>query len=60
LLAEFLCPVELHEPGVLVSHVDAAARFYDSTGAWRDRVMNGILYSGSLIQHARSDNRTKV
>jgi predicted amidohydrolase len=52
--------LELHEPGVLVSHVDAAARFYDSTGAWRDRVMNGILYSGSLVQDARSGDRTKV
>ena len=52
--------LELHEAGVLISHVDTAARFYDLTSPWRERAMDGILYSGSLVRDARSDVRTEV
>ena len=50
----------LHEPGVLLSRVDTDERFYDSTAAWRDRAMRGVLYSGALVQDPRSDDRTSV
>jgi deaminated glutathione amidase len=52
--------LELHEAGVLISQVDTAARFYDSTSPWRERAMDGILYSGVLVRDARSDVRTEV
>ena len=46
-----------HEAGVLVSVVDTDAVFYDSTVAWRDRAMNGVLNSGTLVSDPRSADR---
>jgi predicted amidohydrolase len=43
--------------GVLVSTVDPKARLYDSTAAWRNRAMNGVLHSGRLVRDARSRER---
>ncbi len=46
--------------GVLISRVDPKASFYDSTVAWRDRVMRGVLHSGALVRDRRSSQRTKL
>jgi predicted amidohydrolase len=35
-------------------------RFYDSTAAWRERAMAGILHSGDLVRDASSDDRTAI
>ncbi|RZT16483.1 carbon-nitrogen hydrolase family protein [Fictibacillus sp. BK138] len=44
-------------PGVLITEVDTAGDFYDSTVAWRDRSMNGDYYSGTLVEDLRSTDR---
>jgi predicted amidohydrolase len=49
-----------HEPGVLISTVDTEQAFYDSTLAWRDRAMNGILNSGALVRDPRSTDRIAI
>ena len=46
-----------HEPGILVSEVDTDKQFYDSTATWRERAMNGILYSGEIVADPRSEDR---
>jgi len=48
------------ETGVLLSIVDTDARYYDSTEAWRDRAMAGILHSGDLVADPRSEDRTGI
>lgn len=40
-------------PGVLISEVDTAADIYDSTAAWRERAMAGILHSGEVADSNR-------
>jgi predicted amidohydrolase len=47
-------------PGVLVSTVDTDQELYDSTAAWRDRAMAGVLHSGSPVSNARSSDRTAL
>ena len=49
--------LRLHTAGVLVSEVDPAMELYDSTEAWRDRVLAGTLHSGPLVRDSRSDDR---
>jgi predicted amidohydrolase len=49
-----------HAAGVLVSEVDTDAEIYDSTVAWRDRTMNGVLHSGTLVRDKRSEERTRL
>ena len=44
--------------GVLVSTVDTELDLYDSTAAWRDRAMRGVLHSGTQVDDPRSDERT--
>ena len=46
--------------GVLVSTFDTEESWYDSTEAWRDRAMNGVLHSGTLVQDERSAERTRL
>jgi predicted amidohydrolase len=46
--------------GVLVSEVDTAADLYDSTVAWRDRAVRGVLHSGTLLKDPRSAERTRL
>lgn len=46
--------------GVLISTVDTDASWYDSTAAWRDRAMNGVFHSGTLVQDERSDERRQL
>jgi predicted amidohydrolase len=47
-------------PGVLVSTVDTDQELYDSTAAWRDRAMAGVLHSGTPVSKARSSDRTAL
>lgn len=46
--------------GVLVSELDTDEQVYDSTGAWRERAMNGVLHSGTLVHDKRSEVRTRL
>jgi deaminated glutathione amidase len=52
--------LERHSTAILLSTVDTEADLYDSTLAWRERALAGILHSGSLVQDERSANRTEV
>ncbi|HLI02158.1 MAG TPA: carbon-nitrogen hydrolase family protein [Acidimicrobiales bacterium] len=45
--------------GVLVSEVDTDQALYDSTEAWRDRAMSGVLHSGTLVTDPRSARRDR-
>jgi predicted amidohydrolase len=47
-----------HITGVLVSEVDTDEQIYDSTANWRDRAMDGVLHSGTLVRDKRSNERT--
>jgi predicted amidohydrolase len=46
--------------GILLSTLDTGQRIYDSTVAWRDRAMRGVLHSGRLVRDARSESRTQL
>jgi predicted amidohydrolase len=46
--------------GVLISEVDTDEEIYDSTVAWRDRAMDGILHSGTHVRDKRSEERTRL
>ncbi len=46
-----------HIAGVLISTVDTRQRLYDGTAVWRDRVMRGVLHSGTLVRDRRSQTR---
>lgn len=46
--------------GVLISTVDTEASLYDSTARWRDRAMNGVLHSGTVVDDPRSECRTEL
>ena len=52
--------LEAETEGLLVSEIDLAADIYDSTVAWRDRAIDGVLRSGELIEDARSRDRTTL
>lgn len=49
-----------HSTDILLSYVDTEAHIYDSTLAWRERALAGILYSGTLVNDERSNKRTEV
>lgn len=49
-----------NEPDVLISEVDTEADIYDSTIAWRDRAMTGMLHSGTPVDDPRSRDRTTL
>jgi hypothetical protein len=49
-----------NQTGILFSTVDTGATLYDSTSAWRDRALSGVLHSGTLVQDHRSEERTKL
>jgi len=46
--------------GILLTTVDTNRALYDSTEAWRDRAMDGVLHSGRLVDDVRSRNRTEI
>jgi hypothetical protein len=41
----------------LISTVDTDLEVYDSTAAWRDRAMVGVLHSGTVVDDPRSTDR---
>jgi predicted amidohydrolase len=45
-------------PGLLITRIDPAQQFYDSTRAWRDRAVAGQRHSGSPVRDPRSAART--
>jgi hypothetical protein len=47
-------------PGVLISALDPERDLYDSTAAWRDRALAGVLHSGTAVSDPRSDDRTRI
>ena len=49
-----------HSAGVLVSEIDTDEPVYDSTVAWRERAMEGVLHSGTPVSDERSDERTRL
>lgn len=49
-----------HTAGVLISELDMDEEIYDSTAAWRDRAMDGVLHSGTLARDRRSGERTQL
>jgi len=49
--------LEPETEGLLLSEVDLAADIYDSTVAWRDRAIDGVLHSGVLVEDPRSRER---
>jgi predicted amidohydrolase len=49
--------VPLHKTGILLSKIDTDQNYYDSTVAWRDRAMNGVFHSGTIVQDPRSERR---
>jgi deaminated glutathione amidase len=49
-----------HSAGVLLSEVDTDAEIYDSTVAWRERAMDGILHSGTLVHDKRAEERRRL
>ena len=52
--------LRLNIAGVLVSEVNTDEQLYDSTVEWRDRAMDGIFHSGTLVRDRRSDDRTRL
>jgi predicted amidohydrolase len=50
--------LEPETEGLLLSQVDLTAEIYDSTVAWRDRAIDGVLHSGELVEDPRSKART--
>lgn len=50
--------LESETEGLLFSEVDLCAEIYDSTIAWRDRAIDGMLHSGEVVDDPRSGDRT--
>ena len=46
-----------HRPTVLINTIDTNQKLYDASVAWRNRCMNGVLHSGTLVKDARSRDR---
>lgn len=49
--------LEPETEGLLLSDLDLAADIYDSTVAWRDRAIDGVLHSGEVVVDPRSADR---
>jgi predicted amidohydrolase len=52
--------LDRHETNLLLSTVDTEEKIYDSTRHWRERALNGILHSGSIVYDERSNNRQSL
>lgn len=46
--------------GILISTIDTSTEWYDSTRAWRDRAIDGVFHSGTLVRDKRSADRTRL
>ena len=49
-----------NEEGVLISVFDTTVKYYDPSEAWRERAMNGVYNSGTLVNDERSGNRNSL
>lgn len=49
--------LEPETEGVLLTVIDPDAAIYDSTVAWRDRAIDGVLHSGAVADDPRSRDR---
>ena len=50
--------LQKNETSLLITEIDTAAKYYDSTLAWRQRAMDGQYHSGSLVEDDRSKDKT--
>lgn len=50
--------LKLHKRGVLLTDMAIDPNLYDAPGPWRSRAIAGILHSGELVEHPRSQDRT--
>tara|TARA_B100000029_G_scaffold69064_1_gene61488 strand:+ start:738 stop:1616 length:879 start_codon:yes stop_codon:yes gene_type:complete len=50
--------LKLHRPGVLITDMDFDPDLFDAPGPWRDRVIEGTLHSGQLVDDPRSTDVT--
>jgi predicted amidohydrolase len=48
----------VHQPGVLLSDIDASLEIWDAAAPWRERAIDGKLHSGELVDDPRSDDPT--
>ena len=44
--------------GMMINTVDSSIDYYDASGEFRDRALDGVLHSGDLVDDPRSRNRT--
>jgi len=49
-----------NKESILITAVDTKYSFYDASKAWRDRAIDGIYHSGTLVSDKRSDDRTSL
>jgi hypothetical protein len=49
-----------HRAGLLITTIDTKTEYYDASEAWRDRAMNGIYHSGTLVKDRRSRDRISL
>ncbi len=49
-----------NEESILVTEIDTEVEYYDSTKCWRERAMEGVFFSGELIQDIRSELRNQL
>ena len=50
----------MESEGWIVDEIDFDAPIYDSTVAWRDRAIDGVLHSGETVEDPRSKDRTRL
>ncbi|MCB9080886.1 MAG: carbon-nitrogen hydrolase family protein [Lewinellaceae bacterium] len=49
-----------NQAGILVTEIDPAEKYYDSTQHWRQNAIRGILHSGHLARDSRSNLRQEL
>ena len=49
--------LERDKADILIMTIDLNQNYYDSSGAWRRRCMEGIYHSGTISSHPRSKDR---
>jgi len=52
--------LERNAESMLITEISTAYRFYDASAAWRERAMNGIYHSGTLVDDPRGDDVTSL
>jgi predicted amidohydrolase len=52
--------LQRHRAGVLLTTIDTRQKLYDGTVGWRERAMQGIFHSGTVVTDRRSSDRTHL